>query len=464
MGEGPGPDLGALMRDLCRELGARDLAWLPRGPSPMPGSDRAHAAGRTGGASSGRGDTRAVDWGLVADLAPGQVHSVGEQDRRRSPRLAAGEGREFYVATAQGVRPAGVLRLLSDRTLPLGRRALVALADLLAGLCATREQGAAARTARRERDIGRRVASLSHDLRNQLTLAILQVERVRDRSDSVAGLLDGLDVLENVLCAARDLCSGTLADEPPAPKKRLVLRSILIEEARAAAALSRNGRQVSLAVRCPTDLRLLADLPTLARLVRNLLLNAVKASVDGGAVRIEARPTQDGSLELVVEDQGRGMSAELVERLFHAGVSGAGGTGYGTVSLVECLKGLDATCRVETAPGAGTRVTVQMAGAPPEDRPAVLLLDPDPVRRSARASRLYSAGYGVWQAASAGEALVLVRSTSMRALLIARGTAGAGLAELTDHCAREGVRTTTLAAGADPVVTLERGLALTTLP
>jgi len=409
MGEGPGPDLGALMRDLCRELGARDLAWLPRGPSPMPGSDRAHAAGRTGGASSGRGDTRAVDWGLVADLAPGQVHSVGEQDRRRSPRLAAGEGREFYVATAQGVRPAGVLRLLSDRTLPLGRRALVALADLLAGLCATREQGAAARTARRERDIGRRVASLSHDLRNQLTLAILQVERVRDRSDSVAGLLDGLDVLENVLCAARDLCSGTLADEPPAPKKRLVLRSILIEEARAAAALSRNGRQVSLAVRCPTDLRLLADLPTLARLVRNLLLNAVKASADGGAVRIE-------------------------------------------------------TCRVETAPGAGTRVTVQMAGAPPEDRPAVLLLDPDPVRRSARASRLYSAGYGVWQAASAGEALVLVRSTSMRALLIARGTAGAGLAELTDHCAREGVRTTTLAAGADPVVTLERGLALTTLP
>jgi len=390
-----------------------------------------------------------VDWGLVADLAPGQVHSVGQQDRLRSPRLAAGEGREFYVATAAGVQPAGVLRLLSDRTLPLGRTALVALADLVAGLCAAREQGAAARVARREREIGRRVATLAHDLRNQLTLAILQLERVRDHSDGETRVFDRLDVLENVLCAARDLCAGTLADDPPTPRKRLVLRSILIEEARAAQALSRGGRQVSLAVRCPTNLRLLAELPTLARLVRNLLLNAVEASVDGGSVRIEARSTADGHVELTVEDQGAGMSAERLQRMFDAGASGTGGTGYGTVSLVECLTRLDSACRVETAPGAGTRITVRLSGAPPEDRPAVLLLDSDARRRSARAARLSAAGYGSWQAANPAQALAVVRGTPLRALLIARGVAGAGLADLVAHCAREGLPTPTLAAGED---------------
>ena len=131
------------------------------------------------------------------------------------------------------------------------------------------------------------------------------------------------------------------------------------------------------------------------------------------------------------------MSAERVARLFHAGVSGAGGTGYGTVSLVECLTGLGAACRVETAPGAGTRVTVRLSGAPAEDRPAVLLLDPNPRRRRARAVRLSSAGYGAWQAGSPAEALAMARGTPLCALLIARGATGAGLANLAAHCARE---------------------------
>ncbi|MEE8469261.1 MAG: hypothetical protein V3T22_12445, partial [Planctomycetota bacterium] len=128
LGQASGPDLGALLRDLCRELGARSLAWLPSGVSQGSGDDLLQEPGAGCVVSSGRSPLpRAVDWGLVAALAPGQVHSVGQRDRLRSPRLAAGEGREFYVASAPGVWPAGVLRLLSDRTLPLGRTALVAL-------------------------------------------------------------------------------------------------------------------------------------------------------------------------------------------------------------------------------------------------------------------------------------------------------------------------------------------------
>ena len=171
-------------------------------------------------------------------------------------------------------------------------------------------------------------------------------------------------------------------------------------------------------------------------------------------MRVEARPTPDGCVELTVEDQGRGMSAQRARRLFHGGASGAGGTGYGTVSLVECLTALNAACRVETAPGAGTRVTVRLAGAPAQDRPAVLLLDPDPRRRKARAARLSTAGYGTWAAGNPAEALAMVRGTPLRAVLIARGAAGTELANLAAHCAREGLPTTTLAAGADPAEVL----------
>lgn len=438
--------LRATLGALVTELGASGLAWLP---------DDGPAVGSPAGLGP-----KQVDWGLLDQLVPAQVHLVGRADRRRSPRRALAGAREFYVRTGPGVEPAGVLRVVSEGGLSLGRAALLALAEMVAGLDGVgraRERSAAERG---ERDLGRRVATVTHDLRNQLTLALLQVERLRLAADddgalgggggSVGEVLDGLDGLESVLCAARDLCASTLGDGPAPAKKRLVLRAVLLEEARAATALSRRGQRVALRVRCPGDLRVHAELSALTRLVRNLVLNAVEASFDGGRVCVSARRASDGRVELSVEDVGRGMAADRVQAFLHAGRSGSGGTGYGTASLGECLGALDAECRWETALGAGTRVVVRLPGVPRIERPPVLLVDPDRGRRSRRAQVLDRLGLGTWEAADPTGALVLMRGVPLRAAVLARGLRGEGLAGFREECRRTGVPLWVIGAGEDP--------------
>lgn len=422
--------LPALLAELAQELEAGTVAWLP-GEGP-------------GAAWSGpRPDPRAVDWELVARLDPGEVRRPGAADRRRSPRLAAGEGPIVLARPGADVPGGGVLCLLGTPSAArerLGSPELAALAEMVAAVAGLERAEGSAQARRRELAIGRSVATVTHDLRNQLTLALLQLERLRvsagDETRDAA--LDGLDALESVLCAARDLCAETLTGAPPAPRKRLVLRAVLVEEARAAASVARTDREVRVRVRCPTALRVHGDLSALARVVRNLLVNAVEASVAGGEVRAGARAAGDGRVELAVEDDGAGMAADEVARLFAPGAS-ARGSGYGTASLLEGLEVLDAECEVSTAPGAGTRVTVLLPGIPDEERPAVLVLDRDARRRRRRARSLVAAGLGPLEASDPRRALALLRGTRARAVLMARGTSGAGREELAEHCRREGI-------------------------
>jgi signal transduction histidine kinase len=422
-----GSQLRPLLQDLTAELGVRGLDWLPDDGHP----GEAWPVHRPG----------TIDWNLAGRVAPAEVHLVGEEDRRRSPRLAAGEGRELYVRTGPGVVPSGVLRVVSDRSLTLGRAAFVALAELVSSTAAAAEGDGS--QSRRERDLGRRVAALTHDLRNQVTLALLHLERQREEPGTQASL----DQLEDVLCAARDLCQGSLTGEDARAPRRLLLRSILLEEARAAGAVSRAKRGVSVQARCSLDLAVNGELVTLARLVRNLIVNAVEASAEGGLVRVQGVALPDGRVAVVVEDGGRGMSAERVHSLLAPGRCAGGGTGYGGVSLLECLGRLDAECEVHTAPGAGTRFEVRLPGAPPRDRPSLLLLDPDFARRRMRCTGLIESGLGAWTASHPAAALELLRAGRPAGLLVARGTHGTALASVLDQAARAGVPVSSLPAG-----------------
>ena len=114
-----------------------------------------------------------------------------------------------------------------------------------------------------------------------------------------------------------------------------------------------------------------ADRDALDRMVKNLLSNAVKYSPRGGCVSVSASPAADqpGMVELAVEDDGVGIPAEQLPRIFdkyvrlaHPETTTARGLGLG-LSLVKALaEAHGGRIEVESLPGKGSRFRLVLPG------------------------------------------------------------------------------------------------------
>lgn len=393
-----------------------------------------------------------IDGRLFEDLRPGRLLRLEGDGLRCSART-----------TARGV---GALTVCPElREHPGGRRRFLWIESTTALPIADADLEAFAAAAGRLRDLDLRLASseddevlkrrgvsalaLAHDLRHQISLALLLSQRARE-DDPVAGL----DELDRALAKARAVCEDAMAD-PRRGDQAATLRlvDLLEDEARTAGRIARNAGGVGIALRCPRTLRVRATASILSRLVRNLLLNAVHASNAGGRVRISAA-LDEGRVVVEVRDEGCGMDEEQVRSLFTTDRSGdgaSGGAGCGTLSILACVEHLGATIEIESAPGDGTRVRLGLVSADSRAlESGVLLVDPDRQRRARRAGELESRDLVVHAVSTAEEALAeLERGTPSRVLL-ARGTPGAAVARLAQRAREESVELRVLAAGEDP--------------
>ncbi len=110
------------------------------------------------------------------------------------------------------------------------------------------------------------------------------------------------------------------------------------------------------------------DQPRLARVVRNLLENAVKYSPDGSEIAVRAaRERQGGAWAVLsVRDHGLGIPANDVPRIFsrfHRGANVAGkipGTGIGLASAQQIVEQHRGSIEVESCEGIGTTFTVRL--------------------------------------------------------------------------------------------------------
>jgi signal transduction histidine kinase len=206
-----------------------------------------------------------------------------------------------------------------------------------------------------------RAACALHDLRHELTVSSLELDRVSTQLPP--GARAGLDRVRGAIGNARALCESGLRAKDPDPPSAARVDEILRTEADAARLVSGRGESVEMEIRCDADLEFPLERESLSRIVRNLVLNALENSPEGERVRIEAERGPGAELVLRVIDRGRGMSAADRDELLRFGRSGRGGFGIGSASVAICARRIGARVEVSSRLGAGTCVEVSVPAA-----------------------------------------------------------------------------------------------------
>lgn len=126
--------------------------------------------------------------------------------------------------------------------------------------------------------------------------------------------------------------------------------------------------RVRVIVDIPRDLVVAMRPIALEHVLLNLLLNAMTAMRRGGTCRVMARHvpcstwnTPKFDVELVVEDDGCGMSDDQIRSALDPFVSGSSGSGLGLAICRRLLEDHGATIDVRSTPAAGTRVTLRLS-------------------------------------------------------------------------------------------------------
>ena len=330
----------------------------------------------------------------------------------------------------------------ADKVRRLLRDTLQAKADALAAAEGARAQAEAANHAKDEF-----VAMLAHELRNPLSAMSTSVALLESPRSSPQAQMHARQVLRrqvelstllvNDLLDTARINAGQVAlrltdvDLPP------LVRGVVDGFADTA----RAARVELSATLEPAVVR--GDAARLEQVIGNLLHNAVKFSRHGGHIRV-ALQAADGEAVLSVDDDGIGIAADQLERVFEAYVQAApgldrarGGLGLG-LHLVRRLVGMhggSVTARSRGA-GLGARFEVRLplsaqppgvAEAAPPARLAplrVTLVEDNHDVREAVAQLLRSAGHRVAEAASGEAGLALLRAQATDVALVDIGLPG----------------------------------------
>jgi two-component system NtrC family sensor kinase len=122
--------------------------------------------------------------------------------------------------------------------------------------------------------------------------------------------------------------------------------------------------QVALSLDLASELPLVeADANQIQQVAVNLLLNAGDAiNGDGGAIKLTTRTGEGGSVEMLVQDNGRGIPPEDLPRIFEPfyTTKGSHGTGLGLAVSWGIVEAHGGRIEVQSEPGQGTCFTLRI--------------------------------------------------------------------------------------------------------
>jgi signal transduction histidine kinase len=219
------------------------------------------------------------------------------------------------------------------------------------------------------------LASMSHELRTPLNGVIGFAEVL---ADGKAGPINDAqrEYLTDILNSGRHLLRliNDVLDLSKVEAGRMELKpeafdvAAVVEEVCAVSRAMAQPRRIEIQTSFATGPgEVMLDLQRFKQVLYNLLSNAVKFSHDGGRVEVSVETGTNGRFRLLVRDEGIGIRAADLPRLFRefeqldsGDARRYGGTGLGlalTRRLVELQHG---TISVESAPGKGTLFVVDL--------------------------------------------------------------------------------------------------------
>jgi two-component system, OmpR family, phosphate regulon sensor histidine kinase PhoR len=219
------------------------------------------------------------------------------------------------------------------------------------------------------------VANVSHELRTPLTAIRGYVEALNEEDTTADDRKRFLDIVgrhtrrmerlvKDLLRLARLDAGQETLELSPSDTRALV--NGVVAEVTSAAEAKHQRLDVSVGRGAET---VRADPAKLHDAVRNLVINAIAYAPERSTIRIDARPAGDRRVEIAVADEGPGIPAADLSRVFErfyrvdkSRVRDPGGTGLGLAIVKHLVELHGGSVRVENGPGGGARFTITIAG------------------------------------------------------------------------------------------------------
>jgi two-component system, NtrC family, sensor histidine kinase HydH len=233
-----------------------------------------------------------------------------------------------------------------------------------------RELSRRAQVAEKLAAVGTLTAGISHEIRNPLNAAGLQLavleRRVRKLAEKLQGtLLEPLGLVRDEIRRLEHLLEDFLQFARP---RELDARSVEVQAVLEAVLGLLGGdaerRGIALERQIAPDLpSVLGDAERLRQVMMNLTLNALEAAPKGGRVRVTARAV-DRDVVLAVDDSGPGIPPENAERIFEPFfTTKAAGSGLGLPIVHAIVTQHGGSIGYEKSPLGGTRFWVRLPRA-----------------------------------------------------------------------------------------------------
>ncbi|HJW73900.1 MAG TPA: response regulator [Geothrix sp.] len=290
----------------------------------------------------------------------------------------------------------------------------------------------------RMESVGRLAGGVAHDMNNVLGAIMAVGSILEEQHPTDPAMLKNVRIILGAAERGRNLVKGLLefARKDLQAAAPLDLNELVRKEVELLRSTSLKEFEIDLNLQDPLP-SIMGEANALSNVLMNLCVNAMDAMPRGGRLCLMTLTPAPGLVELVVEDNGQGMTPEVRQRalepFFTTKPSGKG-TGLGLSMVFGTVKAHGGTLEIESEPGKGTRVRIQFlanGGARPltqrlepttqasQERPhRLLLVDDDPFIQETVSTMLESMGHQVQVAKDGQEGLDRLQSGPLPDLVI----------------------------------------------
>jgi signal transduction histidine kinase len=234
-----------------------------------------------------------------------------------------------------------------------------------------RSSTARVREAEHRATVGDLARQVNHDIKNGLIPLRNVMRHLSEvQRDDPAALptvyAERRQTVDSSLAYLETLATSYARLSPPANRRPCDLNALIADVASAAQARERVDVEADLAGHLPN---VVGDPIAFRRILENLVANAVDSleSKPGRITISTASIQRDGepAVRMTVADTGRGMTTEEAGKIFNDFyTTKEGGTGLGLSIVRRLVMDVQGTIGVESAPGQGTRVIIEIPSKP----------------------------------------------------------------------------------------------------